>query len=556
KARRLAARLKDNARVLSVAHLEIVKATRAHRPITPAAEWLLDNFHVVDEQIREIQDDLPPGFYRKLPKLADGPLAGYPRVFGIAWALIAHTDSAFDLQKLTRFVEAYQRVQPLTIGELWAIAITLRIMLVENLRRLAEGIVARLAASQAADMLADRILGTDTANPEPVAEAIKGLNDVPWSTAFAVQLAQRLRDRDPTTTPALQWLNDRLKTQGMTTDQIVRDEVQRQGAMNVTVRNVITSMRLVSTINWAEFFESVSLVDEVLREGSDFAAMDFPTRDRYRRAIEELARGADRNEVDIARRVVVKAQRAQAASSDKQCRECDPGFYLLSTGRFGFEEELGCRISLTTRFFRTSANVGVMSYVGMIGLVTALVLAAALWAISYFRIQGWELAGFAVLGFVPASDVAVAIVNRIITQWIGALMLPGLELKGGLPNDLRAIIVVPTLLTSKASVEEHIERLEVHHLSNPDENFSYALLSDWTDSQTEHALDDDELLNIAIAGVARLNERYNEKDKPDRFYLLHRRRVWNAGENKWIGWERKRGKLHELNRFLRGATDT
>ncbi|HXL99761.1 MAG TPA: hypothetical protein VN932_07500, partial [Rhizomicrobium sp.] len=195
--RLLAPRLYDNTKVLIAAYRAIVEATRARQPITPAAEWLLDNFHVVDEQIREIKDDLPSGFYRRLPKLADGPLAGYPRVFGVAWALVAHTDSAFDVQKLTRLVVAYQRVQPLDIGELWAIAITLRITLVENLRRLAEAIVARLDASRQADALADRILGTEARAAEPTATVLKSLDQTPWSTAFAVQLAQRLRDRDP-----------------------------------------------------------------------------------------------------------------------------------------------------------------------------------------------------------------------------------------------------------------------------------------------------------------------------------------------------------------------
>ena len=283
-------RLYDNTKVLIAAYRAIVGATRVHEPITPAAEWLLDNFHIVDEQIREIKDDLPPGYYRMLPKLADGPLAGFPRVFGVAWALVAHTDSAFDIQKLTRLVEAYQRVQPLTIGELWALAITLRITLVENLRRLAEAIVARIDASRQADALADRILGTETSSAETAAAILHSLDQIPWSTAFAVQLAQRLRDRDPNVTPALHWLNERFAAEGTTTDQIVRGEVQRQSAMNVTVRNVITSMRLVSTINWAEWFESVSLVDATLRAASDFAAMDFsdprslPPRDRGSRS--------------------------------------------------------------------------------------------------------------------------------------------------------------------------------------------------------------------------------------------------------------------------------
>jgi cyclic beta-1,2-glucan synthetase len=557
--RPLTPRLYDNTKVLIETYRAIVRATSAHQAITPAAEWLLDNFHVVDEQIREIKDDLPPGFYRMLPKLADGPLQGYPRVFGVAWALVAHTDSAFDVQKLTRFVEAYQRVQPLTIGELWALAITLRITLVENLRRLAEAIVARLSAGQLADALADRILGTEKNEPETASAILTGLDQVPWSTAFAVQLAQRLRDRDPNTTPALRWLNERLGAEGTTTDQIVREEVQRQSAMNVTVRNVITSMRLVSMVNWAEFFESVSPVDAVLRGESDFAAMDFPTRDLYRRAIEELARGSGRDETDVAKRVIAAAKRAgnpAAGDNGATRRERDPGYVLIAQGRNAFEKDLGCKVPFGTRVFRLNSKFGVMSYVGMIAIVTAIVLVPALLAMGHTGFGGWIIFILAIAGLVPASDVAVALVNRAITQKVGAMRLPGLELRDGVPEDLRAIIVVPVLLTGIADVREQIERLEVHHLSNPDENFSFALLSDWQDSDTEHRADDETVLTEASAGIARLNLRYGPATYGARFHLLHRRRVWNEGEQKWIGWERKRGKLHELNRLLRGATDT
>ncbi len=548
--RTLSPRLYDNTKVLTGTYRAIVRATYAHQPITPAAEWLLDNFHVVDEQIREIKHDLPPGYYRKLPKLADGPLQGYPRVMGIAWALVAHTDSAFDIEKLTRFVEAYQRVQPLTIGELWALAITIRITLVENLRRLAEAIVVRLSAGLLADTLSDRILRTADHDPEPAAAILASLEQVPWSTAFAVQLSQRLRDHDPDTTPALRWLNERLSAENTTTDNIVREEVQRQSAMNVTVRNIITSMRFVSTINWAEFFESVSPVDAIMREGSAFAAMDFPTRDLYRRAIEELARGSGREEPEIARRAIASAKRAGSG------REGDPGYYLIAKGRPEFEKDLICSVPLRTRLFRLNSDIGVMSYVGMIAIVSAIVLDLALVALSHAGIGGWILFTLAIAGLVPASDIAVAVVNRSITRRVGAMLLPGLELRDGVPAELRTIIVVPTLLTGLSAIGEQIERLEVHHLSNPDDNFTFALLSDWGDSATEHNANDNTLLDAAIGGIARLNERYGPTANGVRFFLLHRKRVWNEGERKWIGWERKRGKLHELDRLLRGAADT
>ena len=306
----MAARVRDNGRVLLDAYRSIAGAIREERAITPAAEWLVDNFHVVEEQIREIRDDLPRGFYRQLPKLAEGPLEGYPRVFGIAWAYVAHTDSHFDTQTLARFVQAYQRVQPLTIGELWAVAITLRIVLVENLRRAAEQIGLSRAERQRADLLADRLLGANGRAAEPAELVCKDFERSPVPAAFAVELVQRLRDQDAKVAPALHWLDRRLAAQGTTADDVVREVHQGQGAMNVTVRNVITSMRLMSAVVWADFFESVSAVDAVLRADSDFAGMDFATRDRYRHAIEKIARGSGHTEIEVAQSAINLAKGA------------------------------------------------------------------------------------------------------------------------------------------------------------------------------------------------------------------------------------------------------
>ena len=311
--RPISARVRENGRVLLEAYRSIAVAIREERGITPAAEWLVDNFHVVEEQIREIRDDLPRGFYRQLPKLADGPLEGYPRVFGIAWAYVAHTDSHFDTQTLARFVQAYQRVQPLTIGELWAVAITLRIVLVENLRRAAEHIGRGREQRQKADTLADRLLGSNGRDAEPADAVFKDFDNSPLAAEFAVEMVQRLRDQDPKVTPALAWLDENLAAMGTTAVEAVRSEHQRQGAMNVTVRNVITSMRMISAVDWAEFFESVSLVDVALRAEGDFAQMDFPTRDSYRHAIEDLARGSGRTELEIVQFAIAAAKRAAAA---------------------------------------------------------------------------------------------------------------------------------------------------------------------------------------------------------------------------------------------------
>src|SRR5205085_1034373 len=379
-----------------------------------------------------------------------------------AWAFVAHTDSRFDPETLRQFVRAYQRVQPLTIGELWAVAITLRIVLVENLRRAATRIVSSRAARQEADAVADRLLGVDGSPAEPDAAIRSHARHAALAPAFVVQLIHRLRDQDPRATPALRWLQERLTAQGTTSEAIVHDEHQRQGASNVTVRNIITSMRLLSDVDWREFFESVSLVDEALRAGSDFAAMDFPSRDLYRRAIEELARGGNRTELEV----------APAA------------------------------------------------------------LSAA----------GLRLAVLALLGLIPSIDAAVALVNRAAMMRFGATTLPGLALRGGVPSRLRTMVVVPTLLTTRAALEAQLESLEVHYLASPEGELYFALLSDWTDAPSENAAGDAALLDVAVAGIERLNRLHGTGAAGDRFLLLHRRRVWSEGQKRRMGGERKRGK--------------
>src|SRR5437667_727481 len=399
---RLLPRVLDNGSVLLESYRTIAREVREERAIEPAAEWLVDNYHIVDEQLREIRDDLPPGFYRELPKLAEGHLEGYPRVYGLAWAFVAHTDSRFDPDALRRFVLAYQRVQPLTIGELWAVAITLRVVLVENLRRLAEAIVRGRAARQEADGLADDLLGLNGHPAEPPAAVLKRLENAPLVTAFAVQLVQRLRDQDPVVTPALLWLDRRLAVQGTTPDDIVRIEHQRQAAMNVTVRNVIMGMSLMSALDWAAFFESVSLVDEAFREGTTYLTMDFTTRDSYRHAIEELARGSGRSELEIARAAVLHAKRGLDE------RGQDPGFYLVGNGRLAFELALGIRAPTTRRLLRAYVAAAMPGYLGTLVILTAVILALPLLAADA---AGAGLVALLVLGLlavVPASDMAIA----------------------------------------------------------------------------------------------------------------------------------------------------
>lgn len=546
-------RLNDNARLLLSVYRASAQELESGRGIDPAAEWLLDNYHLVEEQIYEIRDDLPSGYYRQLPKLISGPFAGYPRVFGLAWAFVAHTDSHFDPETLRRFIVAYQQVQPLTIGELWAVAITLRIVLIENLRRLADQMTAGRRARAEADALTGLLFASGNARSALDHDIVTRATG-PLSELFAAQLVKQLRGQDPRTMPAIDWLETRLRQQGTTLDDVVQQAQQRQGAANVSVRNIITSMRLITDIDWESLFESVSLVDACLSRASLFASMDFPTRNLYRSALEQLARGSTWSELDIADLALSSATGAMLAGAEN--RACDPGYYLIAEGRIALESQILFRPPYSVWLSRLSIRMGLAGYLTSILLLTVLVLALGCWLIPASMQSPLLLVLVCLLGFFPASEVAMALVNRTVSAHLSATRLPGLDLADGIPPELRSLVAVPTLLSNIDEIQEQIERLEVHHLASAGGELTFALLSDWVDAGQASQEGDDALLAVAADAIGQLNQRYGPGPVGSRFLLLHRRRLFNPGEQLWMGWERKRGKLHELNRLLRGATDT
>ncbi|MDN7133140.1 glucoamylase family protein [Halomonas sp. MC140] len=577
----LTRRLDDNAQTLLNVYRASASALANNRDIVPAAAWLLDNYHLIESQIREIRSDLPPGYYRQLPKLASGPFAGYPRVFGIAWAFIAHTDSHIDLANLQTFISAYQRVQPLTIGELWAVAITLRIVLVENLRRLADQMISEQTARDAADELAAKWL-TPPDQPavmalDTLSEGIRTFNFHKGALAepFIAQLAKRVRGLDPRSSPLIGWLEEQLRLQGETIDEVVQHAQQRQGAANVSVRNIITSMRLVSSIDWAELFESVSLVDKRLGQHSGFEQLDFPTRNQYRSALEQLARGSKHSELETVDAALVLSKKAVKSTGDpiEAARMGDPGYFLIGSGRTALEKTVGFIPTPRQRLRRTLIHYGIRSYILTVAVVTLclIALAGGLLVTLPLAINDVALTWLLLLGvlaLLPIAEVATLIVNRLFINFIAAQPLPSLDFSKGVPADCRTLVVVPTLLTSEEELREQIERLEVHHLSSGDGALAYALLTDGVDAHHAESPEEKALLTTAHTLIEQLNERYGLTGSAQapassrvigsekRFFLLHRRRVFNRSENTWMGWERKRGKLHELNRLLRGATDT
>jgi cellobiose phosphorylase len=555
RSRPLLPRLDEAAQDLDDAYRFLTGAITKDAPAVGSEDWLRDNHHVVQDQVREIRQDLPRKYYLELPKLADGPYAGYPRVYAFARELITHTAGRLDLQTLIDFATAYQRAAPLTIGEIWAIAIMLRLGLVEELRRLSAEVV---AARRSRDRARAWGLQFTTSNREPEHIIDEMLRDEAASSgrlsaAFVVELLHWLRDQPSSAAPAWHGLQRALEAQDDSPEEMLRVEHQREAAGQLAIGNIITTMRLLSSIDWPLFFERVSLVERVLREdpaGAD-ARMDFPTRDRYRHSVEQLARGAKVPEQDVARRAVALASAAQMAAPDRD-RTHHVGYYLISRGRFQLEHEVGYGATLRDRFARFFYGHPVIGYLSTIAAVTGLGVASFVAYADRHNGHGLALWLAALAVLLPVSELAISLINLVVTSQVVPRQLPKLDLRAGIPPEDRTMVVVPAIIDSEERLTSLLDDLEVRFFANRDPHLHFALLSDFADAEEPTRLDDAALIDAARRRIDDLNQRHGA----DRFFVFHRSRQWNAGENKWMGAERKRGKLAEFNHLLRGATNT
>ncbi len=563
----LLARLADNESVLvEVCDLQTAAVT-ANRRITPAAEWLLDNFYLIEEQIRTAKRHLPKGYSRELPRLANGHSAGLPRVYDLAFEAISHGDGRVDAESLSRFVAAYQAVTPLRLGELWAIPIMLRLALIENLRRVGGRIAAGTIHRNGADAWADQMMDVAERDPKSLILVVADMarSNPPMVSSFVAELARRLQGQSAALALPLTWIEQQLSESGFTIEQMVQAETQEQAGDQVSISNSIGSLRFLGAMDWREFVESMSIVEQKLREdsGGVYGRMDFATRDRYRHVVEEIAKGSALSEADVARKAIQLAHDARAHAVGRtgdDGRAAHVGFYLVDKGRPRLEREAQMRVSTPESLRRAGRRFALPLYLGSIAVITLGLAAVLLAMASRDGVADEVLVALGILLMLAASHVAVGMVNWVATLLVTPHSLPRMDYSRGIASQSRTLVVVPTMLASAGSIEGLVEALEVRFLANRDAHLHFCLLTDFQDASEETLLGDASLLRLAREGIEGLNAKYGHEADPDgngaageTFYLFHRPRLWNTQERVWMGYERKRGKLADLNAFLRGG---
>ncbi len=549
-------RLAENEEILLEVHNLLTASVKENKRITPAGEWLLDNFYLIEEQIYTGKKHLPKGYSKGLPQLARGPSAGLPRVYDLAVELIAHSDGRVDLKSLNSFTAAYQLESELKLGELWAIPIMLRLALIENLRRLAALIAKNRINKNLADYWADQMTETAEKDPKSLILVIADMARYgpPMESSFVAELTRRLVGKGAAFSLPISWIEQRLSEKGMTSDELVHVENQKQAADQVSISNSIGSLRFLSSNNWRDYVENISVVENILKteNAGIYPLMDFHTRDEYRHSVERIAKASLKAESFIAQMALTKANEGLISRPDYP-RAGHLGYYLIGKGTKQLIRDSDAHFSFGERLVGVFKKIPLLLYIGSSLFVAAVMVGTLIiraWE-DGFR-DPWVLSTIAFVCLIGCSQLSISLINWISTLIIRPLILPRMDFSEGIPENSRTLVVIPSMFNDLKELEDLMENLEVRFLANRGPNIHFALLTDFKDAKEEILPGEQELLSTARTRIEELNNKYG-KSNNEIFFIFHRPRKYNAKEKVWMGYERKRGKLAEMNALLRGT---
>lgn len=535
--------LRESEHILKEIRENVGESKFVEQTVTTSAEWLLDNSYVIQGNIEEIYRNLPKKFYQELPKLLEGPYKGLPRVYVVAKELINSAANRLKQDNIIAFLKSYQAVDPLTIGELWALSLMLRFRLIESCQYLAIHIDRRLNEGEYASLWGNRLLNVARRDPDSLPHFLEILaKECPNpSEHFAEELLDHLFDEELVLPPLRKWFEGTFH--GSISDIIHREQVDKS-VEQVSFSNAVISLITLSQLSWQVIFEETSAVDQILNKDPSgvYLRMDFATRNRYRKSIETLSRHSTTSETQIARLALENSEHGKGEV------ENHVGYYLVDEGRPIIEKVIHYGPDFIHRVRRWVLDHPTLTYLSCVGTLTLLIEIGLFFLLEHFSTSGPLTVIYLTLALFPASEYSIQLINFIVSLLVPPHALPKLAFESQLPDDCKTLVIVPSMLSSEETIKDNISRLEIHYLANKDPALRFGLFVDYVDAPEAHMKEDQKRLDLATKGVKELEEKYG----PNIFVLLHRERVWSRSENAWIGWERKRGKLECLNRLLTG----
>ncbi|KAA8669438.1 cyclic beta 1-2 glucan synthetase [Clostridium sp. WLY-B-L2] len=522
--------------------------------VASCAEWLLDNLYLIKKEYKDIKANMTESYYRNLPVIKEGIMKGYPRIYYIAKEMLSHTYGAVDEDTIEDFINSYEENKVLKNSELWALPVMIRIALLQNISNITDSIVFMQKERNRAEVVAERIMNSG----KNVNEEIEKLKreKIRFTSHFTEKFIRVLRDNFIGYIEVYNWIDEELDKEDSSVKRMVNIDHQKQGIYQVLMENSIKGIREVCGLNWKENFERLSYVERILKKdpAGIYSKMDFCSKDYYRHRIEKLSKAINVPESFIAKKAVECA--GEALETAKKY-EKHVGYYLIDSGTYCLKKKIKSSGEEYREVdFKIANNMTPNFYIGSIVLGTIFLDVLVSGINFYFEnLPLWKYIIEMLVLLIPSSEIFISIFNWSINKLSEPRFIPKIEFKQGIPEEFSTAVVIPTLTSKAHRMKELIGNLEVYYLANKEKNLYFVLLEDFKDSTEKEDYKDKIIVDTALDEIKKLNEKYGEQGK-DKFYFLSRCREYNEREKKWMGWERKRGKLMEFNALIRGDKTT
>ncbi|HSP83131.1 MAG TPA: glucoamylase family protein, partial [Gillisia sp.] len=553
--------LEDSKQILTETYRTLSKVVKSEREISSASKWLMDNFYIIQEQTVQIAADFPKAYQKSIPILTEGEYVGYPRVYEIIRNILTHTDNVLDNEVLLEYIQAYQKEETLKLGELWAIPIMIRLFLIQILAEKASRILNQKHISIEVENFIKEIEKNNLQEPGAFSHAISNWvkeHSEKSGLLYLIELFNQLNSAGLLQEEQKRWFNYRVNHYEINLEDAIRLEARKQSRLQLNIQNAVVSLREITETDWSDFVEECAVIERILIQdpAGQYSAMDFQTRDRYRKTIEKLSRGSGLSETEVSNCTLQLAQEQAKNITginddllyDDNSVKKHIGYFLIGDGYDEIAGKVGYSAPLREKFIRLFEKHFHL-YLITLFCFTVLFIWILLMATGAISSSLAGTASVILLAFFPALDFSITIVNRFFSFFLPPRVLPKMDYREKIPTTSRTLVVVPTIISSQDDVLRQIEKIVIHSLANPDSALQFALLSDFRDANEKTIEGDDAILQTAEKAIEDLNNRYSSQ-YGNRFFMLHRERIWNKSENAWMGWERKRGKLEELNSLI------
>ena len=552
-------RLKDNFEIITKTYDLLNSHIKIGIPIHPAGEWILDNYYIVEEEVKQIIQELSLKKYINFLGIANGNDKGYARIYVLACEIVAYTNGCIESKNISNYIKAYQSKKTLNMEEIWNINLFFKIALIDNIANVCSKIYWSQMQKYKVENILERLVENKSKNNQTFKMTKEYKNDIKsngeMKYPFIEYMSYRLKKYGKKSNAFLKILEEQVNKMGTTINEVIKKEHFDIAVKKVLIGNCIKSIKNLQTMNFLEIFEKINGVEEILKKdpANIYIKMDYKTKEYYRNTIKEMSKKTKISELYIARKALELSQKAKAEDNLEQeftkNKKIHIGYYLISDGKKLLIESLQIntrkKIKVKTNESKAKQYISLLVFLtGFIDLIFTVNI--------YFKSYNILLT---ILTFIflllPISEIVTQGLQYILNKIVKPKLIPKLDLSQGVPEELATMVIIPTIIKDEKKVKSLLSKLEVYYLANKSENIYFTLLGDCSSSSKQEENYDKKIIETGKKEIQRLNKKY-PKLGLGKFQFIYRKRTWNKKEKAYLGWERKRGFINQFNEFLLG----